>query len=182
MKKYFALLITSALLVSMGFAQVKVINLLCENRVNPAGMDILNPRFSWQLESDQRNLMQSGYEIRVGYKSGKNELWNSGKVLSSQSVYVPYKGSALQSTTSYYWQVRVWDNKGKTSEWSEKAFWQMGMLQSADWKAKWIESETAADTVNGPALLFRKKFTSGKKIISATAFITTHGMYEAFIT
>ncbi len=57
----------------------------------------------------------------------------------------------------------------------------MGLLQTSDWKAKWIESTSDADTVNGPALLFRKEFTSEKKIVSATAFITTHGMYDAYI-
>ena len=57
----------------------------------------------------------------------------------------------------------------------------MGLLQPSDWKAKWIESTSAADTVNGPALLFRKEFISKKKIASATVFITTHGMYNAFI-
>ncbi len=92
-----------------------------------------------------------------------------------------YKGSALQPATTYYWQVRVWDKNGKASDWSAQAYWQMGLLQPADWKAKWIESGSAADSVNGPALLFRKDFTTAKKILSATAFITTHGMYEAFI-
>ncbi|HXB29091.1 MAG TPA: family 78 glycoside hydrolase catalytic domain, partial [Puia sp.] len=62
-----------------------------------------------------------------------------------------------------------------------KAYWQMGLLMSSDWKAKWIESTSDADTVNGPALLFRKEFTSQKKIVSATVFITAHGMYEAYI-
>jgi len=184
MKRIFYLLLTSVLLAHTVFAQVFVKNLRCENRIHPLGLDILNPRFSWQLVSEQRNIMQTAYEIRVVIQSGKsdnNEFWNSGKVMSSQSVYVPYTGSALESGVSYFWQVRVWDNRGKASPWSERAFWQMGLLQPSDWKAKWIESESAADTVNGPALRFRRKFSAGKKINSATVFITTHGMYDAFI-
>ena len=162
-------------------AQVSVKNLRCENRVNPLGMDIRNPRFSWQLISDQKNLMQTAYEIRVTNKSGKSIIWNSGKQMTDQSLYVPYAGKPLQSAMTYFWQVRVWDNKGNTSDWSERAFWQMGLLQTDDWKAKWIESASAADSVNGPAILFRKPFRLNKKIISATAFITAHGMYEASI-
>ncbi|MEJ0080942.1 MAG: glycoside hydrolase family 78 protein [Puia sp.] len=87
----------------------------------------------------------------------------------------------MKSGEIYYWQVKIWDNKGKTSDWSEKSYWQMGILQPADWKAKWIESTSEADTVNGPALLFRKEFSSAKKINSATVFIAVHGMYNAFI-
>ena len=164
-----------------GFAQIIVKELLCENRHNPSGIDIITPRFSWQLESGQRNIMQTAYEIRVGNRFANTVLWNSGKQSGSQSVFVPYGGSALQSATQYFWQVRVWDNRGNLSAWSEKAYWQTGMLNQNEWKAKWIESTSAGDTVNGPALLFRKLFTVRKKIVSATAFVTAHGMYEAFI-
>jgi alpha-L-rhamnosidase len=181
MKKFLLLLTASVLLVPIGYAQLTIKNLRCENRINPIGLDVMYPRFSWQIQSDQRDLMQTAYEIRVGYKSGKNDIWKSGKQVGSQSVYVPYTGRALESAKAYYWQVRVWDNKGRGSDWSEKAFCQMGLLKADDWKAKWIESGSAADTVNGPALLFRKEFTSEKKIISAIVFITSHGMYEAFI-
>ncbi len=181
MKRALCLIISAIFLIQFGYAQLSVRNLRCEDRINPLGLDILIPRFSWQIVSDQRNLEQTGYEIRVGYKSGKSNQLNGWKVMSSQSVYVPYTGKALESGTAYYWQVRVWDNKGRVSGWSEKAYWQMGLLQASDWKAKWIESTSDADTVNGPALLFRKEFSSQKKIISATAFITAHGMYEAYI-
>jgi alpha-L-rhamnosidase len=181
MKKLLVTLWSILLLFHLGFAQIKVNGLLVENRHNPSGIDIPYPRFSWRLESDQRNEMQTAYEIRVGYQASNAEIWNSGKKSGSQSVYIPYSGGALQSASQYYWQVRVWDNKGNGSRWSEKAFWQTGLLNTSDWKAKWIESSSVADTVNGPALLFRKQFNVKKKIVSATAFITAHGMYEAFI-
>ena len=181
MKNNFCLLIAGLLLMCSGYSQVVLKNLRCENRINPIGIDIQKPRFSWQLVSNQRGVEQTTYEIRVGYKSGKNDVWNSGKVTSGQSVFVPYSGNALQSGETYYWQVKISDNKGETSDWSEKAYWQMGLLQPTDWKAKWIESTSEADTVNGPALLFRKEFSSAKKISSATVFIAVHGMYNAFI-
>ena len=178
MKKIFFLLIISfpAIVVP---AQVSVKNLRLENRINPVGMDVPTPRFSWQLVSGKRNLMQTAFEIRVTDKSGKSIIWNSGKQITDQSVYVPYSGDPLQSAMTYYWQVRVWDNQGNTSGWSDRAFWQTGLLVTNDWKAKWIESGSPADSVNGPALLFRKSFLIKKKIISATVFVTAHGMYEA---
>src|SRR3954468_16598419 len=117
------------------FAQARVINLKTENLINPIGLDVATPRFSWQLQSDKRNVAQTAYEIRVskGVLAGdKNILWSSGKVNSDQSLYVPYKGEAVTSGQKYSWQVRVWDNTGKASEWSAPASWQMGLLQTAD--------------------------------------------------
>jgi alpha-L-rhamnosidase len=181
MKKNVVLLFSCLLIAVTVPAQVSVKNLLCENRINPVGLDIMSPRFSWQLVSDKRNIIQSAFEIRVGTHPGKYNLWSSGKLAGSQSLYVPYAGSPLTSGEIYYWQVRVWDNNGKVSDWSDKAYWQMGLLKSSDWKGKWIESGLASDSVNGPALLFRKEFSSRKKVSSATAFITTHGMYEAYL-
>ena len=103
-------------------AQFKVQNLLCENLTDPIGLDAQQPRFSWQLVSDQRNISQTAYEIIVS--SGKSTAWKSGKVISDRSVHVPYAGTALQSGKKYTWEVRVWDNNGKPSAWSEPAFFQ----------------------------------------------------------
>ena len=160
-------------------AQVQVVNLLTENQTNPVGLDAQQPRFSWQLIGDQRNISQTAYEIIV--RSGKGTAWKSGKVMSDQSVHVPYGGTALQSGKKYGWEVRVWDNNGKPSAWSEPAFFQTALLNAADWKAKWIEADFIEDSINRPAQYFRKQFSSNKKIASATAYITAHGLYEAQI-
>lgn len=164
-------------------AQVAVNRLVCENLVNPIGIGITNPQFGWQLESGKRGTMQSAYELRVFSDASKpsGTVWTSGKVNSDQSVHVEYAGPKLQSAKKYFWQVRVWDNNGKASNWSETAHWQMGLLEPGDWKAKWIGISAAETDALRPAQLFRKKFNVGKKIKSATAFITSHGMYEAHI-
>ncbi len=133
------------------------------------------PRFSWQLVSDKRNTAQTAYEIIVS--ADKGPLWKSGKVASTQSVQVSYAGAALQSGKKYTWELRVWDNNGKPSPWSEPAFFQTAMLNTADWKAKWIEAGFAEDATR-PAILFRNQFSINKKITSATLYITAHGMYE----
>jgi alpha-L-rhamnosidase len=164
-------------------AQVAVKNQVTENQINPLGVDV-SPRFSWQLVSEKRNVMQTAYEIRVSDSPAtlsKANVWSSGKVNSDQSQYVDYKGAALQSGKKYFWQVRVWDNSGKASAWSEPAFWQMGLLNASDWKAKWIQQGFAEDTVNRPSPYFRKTFSTSKKITSATAYLTSLGLYEAFI-
>lgn len=161
-------------------AQVKVNHLLTENLLNPISVDALIPRLSWQLVAgDKRNVMQTAYQIKV--TKGRQQVWNTGKVLSDQSVYIPYKGGALVSGQRYYWQVKVWDNAGKTSAWSTSCWWQMGMLSPADWKAKWISPGFAEDSALRPCPLFRKSFALNKKVRSAMAFITSHGLYEAQI-
>jgi len=179
MKKIAGIFLLIPIFAITSFSQVSVKNLLCENFSNPVGLDIKVPRFSWQLVSDSRNCMQSAYEIKA--VSGKTTAWSSGKVSSDQSVFVEYKGSKLQSGKKYNWQVRVWDNTGKISAWSEPASFQMALLNSSDWKAKWIEAAFPEDSINRPSQYFRKHFSTNKKIIAATAYITAHGMYEAQI-
>lgn len=182
MKKiYLLLLLVSMALVSV--SQVTLKNPLIENLRNPLGVDV-TPRFSWQLVSGKRNVMQTAYEIRVSdaiTTLSKGNIWSSGKVNSDQSLFVPYGGKPLESGKKYFWQVRVWDNTGKASAWTEANFWQMGLLNASDWKAKWIQPGYKEDTINQPSPYFRKTFNTSKKIASATAFITSLGLYEAFV-
>ncbi len=168
------------IIVAVGHSQIKVDQLLCENRDNPIGLDNHSPHFTWKLSSNRRNAMQAAYEIRVSNAS-KDLKWSSGKIQSARSVHVSYGGAPLESDSKYFWQVRVWDNNNKASSWSTPAFFQTAFLNKNDWKAKWIEPGYAEDSVLRPSPLFRKQFFSNKKIVSATAYITAHGLYEAYI-
>ena len=174
-------LVAASFIYTAGFAQLNVSHLQVENQVNPMGVDIPHPRFSWQLNSPKRNIMQVAYEIKVSAADGKGSSWNSGKVASGQSVHVEYAGPQLKEANKYYWQVRVWASNGQAAAWSAPAQWQMGILSPAGWKAKWIEAGYAEDSINRPSPQFRKQFAVEKKIKSATAFITSHGLYEAFL-
>jgi len=163
-------------------AQPVVEQLRIEGLENPVGLHVSQPRFSWILVSPQRNVSQSAFEIRVGKNPASlqkgESSWTSGKKMSDQSVHVPYEGKPLMSGEKYYWQVRVWDHAGKVSGWSKMAEWRMGLLQPGDWKADWITPGYKEDSMYASPLL-RKEFSSRKKIKSATAFITAHGLYEA---
>ncbi|PZR28118.1 MAG: alpha-L-rhamnosidase [Citrobacter freundii] len=183
MKKIFLLASSFLALAVSALAQLAVTNPLCENRHNPIGLDITQPRFSWQLSSAQRNTQQTAYELIVETASSgkKTVVYNSGRISSDQSVHVPYKGQPLESGKRYFWRVRVWDNHGQRSNWTEPAFWQMALLQAGDWKAKWIVAGGVEDSVMRPSPLFRKAFNTSKKIRASSLYITSHGLYEAFI-
>ena len=84
MKKFFLLTNIFILLTSIGFAQLKVKNLLCENRGNPSGLDVPFPRFSWQLSSGTRNLTAPStpgtYEFRYLLNNGYTSVVTSSAV------------------------------------------------------------------------------------------------------
>ncbi|GGF38124.1 alpha-L-rhamnosidase [Echinicola rosea] len=165
------------------FAQLTVANLLCENRSNPVGIENLHPRFTWILAGEGRNQSQSAYEIQVSKSkdfSGDHLLWESGKIVSQQSVHIPYQGPALQTLERYHWKVRVWDENGTVSPWSQPAFWQNGMLEDDAWKAQWI-TIGYEEPSSRPAANMRHTFSLSKPVKKATAIITSQGLYHAFL-
>jgi alpha-L-rhamnosidase len=124
-------------------ASAKPVHLRVEYLENPLGIDAAAPHLSWQSDAVGRNWKQSAYEVAVGSReeslqSGDGDIWDSGRVESSDSVGIVYRGPALESRKRYYWKVRVWDGAGQVSESTETAWWEMGLLQATDWKAKWI--------------------------------------------
>ncbi|MBX7256499.1 MAG: glycoside hydrolase family 78 protein [Candidatus Hydrogenedentes bacterium] len=120
-----------------------VYGLRCEYRSNPLGIDITQPRLSWKMEAAGRDRAQSAYQIIVASSkdnlaADKGDLWDTGKVKSDQSLNVVYSGTALASFQPCWWKVRLWDEAGKESAWSEPAQWSMGVLKPEEWTAKWI--------------------------------------------
>ena len=126
--------IASVTLASSAYATP--IHLRCEYLTNPLGIDVMTPHLSWQSGDAGRNWKQSAYEVLVASReetlqAGNADIWDSGKVDSSDSVGVVYRGPALESRKRYYWKVRVWDAGGQVSESTESAWWETGLLQSA---------------------------------------------------
>jgi len=193
LKKAYLSIVILFFICRQGFTQAqnvpvnfKVDNLICEYKVNPIAVDAANPRLSWKLITQDRNIQQTYYEIRVGTNAvsltkGQNLIWTSGKVPSDESAHVYYGGPMLTSREKCYWQVRVWNNKNQVSPWSMVNFWKMGLLKQEDWSAKWIQDNYVSDTTGGPSPMFRKAFKLDHKIRAAHLYITAHGVFEAQI-
>ena len=186
MKQFFLLLVlyTISLVIS---AKTQVTNLVCEYLVNPIGIDVQKPRLSWQILSEEQNVKQTAYEIRVAdspenLKKKGRLFWSSGKVPGDKSVNIEYGGPALKSMQRAYWQVRTWDNNGNASDWSEPAFWETGLLEPQAWKASWITFGSEKETEESkPAHYYRKEFSAKKKVKSARVYVTSKGLYQLFL-
>ncbi|MGA2100215.1 MAG: family 78 glycoside hydrolase catalytic domain [Candidatus Sulfotelmatobacter sp.] len=136
--------------VLISVASATPVHLRCEYLENPLGIDAAPPHLSWQSDSTERNWRQAAYEIQVAgsdetLKSGKADIWDSGKVVSGESVGIAYGGPPLESRRRYYWKVRVWDASGQVSESADRAWWETGLLHATDWKAKWIRWKNPQD-------------------------------------
>ncbi|MGS2586189.1 alpha-L-rhamnosidase [Streptomyces hebeiensis] len=138
-----------------GLAPPRVTGPTVEYVRHPLGLDTARPRLSWPLaagRADGTGQSQSAYRIRVATapeRLSRPDVWDSGKVSSSESVLVPYAGPALAPRTRYHWSVRVWDAEGNPSHWSAPSWWETG-LTAADWSARWIAAPTAL--VGAPSL------------------------------
>jgi len=173
-------------------AAIEPAKLTCEYIVNPLGIDTSKPRLSWTLRSSVREQKQTVYELIVSdnesdIKNLKGNVWSTGNVKSSDNLNIVYDGSSLKSFTRYYWRVRVVDQDGKVSDWSEPVWFETALLSGDDWKAKWIgdgkelPSKDEDFYKDDPMPLFRKEFKISKEITSARLYITGLGYYEAYL-
>jgi len=191
-RQFLAAFTASILLSSYAFAAgMQLQNLRCEMLINPQGIDVAQPRLSWQLNGSGRNIQQTAYEVLVASSAAQlaanqGDLWNSGKITSDESIMVAYKGKPLKSGMACFWKVKVYTNNGD-SNWSTPASWSTGLLEATDWKGKWIGYEKGFpwDSVSKfsrlSARYFRKEFTPASKVKRATAYISGLGHYELYL-
>ena len=124
-----------------------VYDLRVEGLVNPLGIDKATPRFSWKTRSTRNGAEQLAYQVLVAFdrkdlNDGKADLWDSGKVESASSLFVTYRGEPIAPGSVAWWKVRVWDEAGMASRWSEPARLGIGLLGEADWQAAFIAFPT----------------------------------------
>lgn len=128
------------------------IQLRCEYRQNPVGIDIPAPRLCWQLHCVDpwaRNLRQTAFQIQAATSieglDATPDLWETGRVESAESLHHAYAGKPLPSLASVWWRVRVWDQDGQESAWSEAASFITGLMNSKEWSGRWIQEPARHD-------------------------------------
>ena len=208
------LLITAAGITPFSAWAIGVGQLRCEYLKDPLGIDAPQPRLSWILKADNtaaRGEGQSAYQIVVArnlneLEANQGDLWDSGQVNSAQSIQVRYAGKPLVSEQECFWKVRVWDEQGKASAWSQPARWTMGLLNPSDWHGTWIGLDEPAGSQTAKHILgeaqwvwfaegqpaqaapvgtryFRRAFSlpAGRSVKRATLFFTADDGGEFYV-
>ena len=126
-----------------GSPKVEITDLKCESAFNPIGIDLSHPGFSWLTKCRERGKLQSACQIivadsRENFDNDKGTLWDSGKFFSSRPGQASYKGKPLASNQTYYWKVRIWDEKGEATPFSDPARFTTSILDPLLWQASWI--------------------------------------------
>ena len=152
---------------------MKLYDLRTEYRENPIGLTDKAPRFSWKMESEEKDTLQTAYEIKVTDENG-NVVWNSGKKASDQSVLIPYEGETLADEMLYKVEVSVADNHGNVE--AIEGTFETGIFDNTEFTAKMITSDFPAEETACP--VFGKTFAIDKKVKKARLYATAHGVYE----
>ncbi len=193
MKKLFFALALGLMLASCASGPVSNITPgeLTTEYKKDAFIDVAQPRFSWINTSKVNGASQSSYRIRV-FKDLDNPdktYWDSGIVISTESVLVPYNGKGLEPCTDYYWQVMVRDGKGDPSPWSAPCHFHTGVIRTDIWQAQWIgapwQGEESYDYDRSedvqPAPMLRKEFEVAKEVATARFYGTGLGYFELYM-
>jgi len=203
MKQIVSIIICIALAASV-FANSKPQKLTVEQKVEPIGVDTRNPRFGWNIQTDQRGYVQSAWQIQVAssrekLQANEADFWDSKKVESHDQQFISYKGKALEAAHTYFWRVKIWSTNGEASTWSEPSSFVTALLNPQAWgQTAWIAyEELPTNQIIMPGVhgggddlgekgikravipQFRKPFEIKGKVHQALLFISGLGQYEA---
>ncbi|WP_298650930.1 alpha-L-rhamnosidase [uncultured Proteiniphilum sp.] len=160
---------------------IVVDTLQCRNLTNPEGIDF--PLLSWEISTSEEGVFQTAWEIEIAsrenlLRKGKADVWKSGKQLSGEQFNIKPE-LPLKEATPYYWRVRIWDNSGSVSGWSDPAYFSTGLLSEASWDAQWI---TYPRSEKQALPYFRKEFSLDRGVpVKALAYFCGLGAGELYL-
>ncbi|WP_306320278.1 MULTISPECIES: alpha-L-rhamnosidase [unclassified Streptomyces] len=167
-----------------------VTGLTTEHRTDPLGTDAARPRFGWRLGPGRRGLAQGAYRITVAstpqrLAAGRADVWDSGRVTSSDSVAVAYDGPELRPSTGYFWTVTVWDTDGRPVGTAPAARFETALLSTdgtTRWDgAQWIGMKGKKPNSAGAPLLRGRAALRKAPVREARLYVTALGVYEAYV-
>ena len=153
---------------------MKVINLKTEYLLNPLGIDIVHPTLTWNVSGDDIKF-QKAFEL--AYTLNGEEFKVS---LETSSTHYQFE-KELKSRDYVSWKIKVQNENGKWSDFSEEQCFSIGLLKKTDWSAKWIYGDyNVSKKERYPVDYFKKEFDL-KEVRDATLYVTALGIYETYI-
>ncbi|WP_116453610.1 glycoside hydrolase family 78 protein [Blastococcus litoris] len=158
-------------------SDLTVLPVTVEHHREPLGIGETAPRLSWVTRTDLPDWRQAAYELEIAREDG--EVWSSGRVVSAESVLVPWGAAPLTSRERRSVRVRVWgDGAAQPSAWSDDVVVEAGLLDPSDWSARLAQPVLPGD-VEEPVALLRREFVLDKPVTRARLYATAHGVFEA---
>jgi len=167
--------------------------LRCEYLADPVGIGTGEPRLSWQLAPGPRGHRQTAYRLIVAsdeaiLADNEGDLWDTGKVQGRATAQIVYKGVSLKAGQRCHWKIRIWDEKGEASAWSQRAHWSVGLFAVDDWCAEFISFRDVSPVHRSrkelylpPARHYRKEFRVRAGIRRATLYATALGIQDLYL-
>ena len=154
---------------------MKIINIKTEYLNNPLGLDIRSPRISWNLDGSDIKYQQA---FEIVYRVNNSE---EKKVEQSTSLMTYQFEEQFNSKEYVAYKVRVQNELGKWSDYSEGHYFSIGLLNKSDWRGKWIYGDYSVSTKKRyPVDYFKKEFEL-TNVNKAFLYITALGIYEIYI-
>ena len=172
---------------------ISITNPNVEQQFHEQALATNQPRFSWNYETTENEVVQQNYRIIVATttenaEKGIGDLWDSGVVPSIQMLYILYAGKELHSRDKAYWKVitTVTAKGGKKAKIeSEVKSFEISLLNQEDWQAKWIGHEFEDDVLVGHTRLaaryLRKDFALKGEVAEARLYVSGMGVYSAYL-
>ena len=181
----------------------KVTSITVDNVENPLAVASESPRFGWQIQSGENDILQSSYQVEIYSNENGEKVWDSGRTASDKSQSVQLAVDGLKPGVKYMWRARVWDKKDRESEWSEKGSFRLapvdiekgtnwigairredsnlpegrnyhGLSLTSEAGKKWQET----NPLSKRSIYLRKEFVSNKKVKDAIIYVSGLGHYE----
>lgn len=172
--------------------KTEIAHLKTDYQTTALGFDDSMPKFSWILQSSERGMIQTAFEILVSddpekLDAGTGNFWQTGKITGNKTFGIQYSGKPLNSFTRYFWKVRIWNQRGEISAWSQPTWFETSMMKASDWKAEWISDQRQLPLKDEdfyketPNPLLRKEINLKKEVRSARLYIAGLGYSIAYL-
>ncbi len=161
-----------------GGRPIAPVELLANGVRNPLAIDDGDVRLTWMIPAVGRGQLQAAYRVLVASSpqllaNNDGDLWDSRRIVSSQSSAVVYQGRPLTAGSRYWWKVCVWDGRGRRSDFSEPGTFDIG-LPVGRWRASFLWDGTHTEN---HFTYFRKEFQVAAKPVRARVYVSAHNDY-----